>query len=381
MGAYLDFPAVPAPLRLDDDAILATVLRAMGKEPLGRYVSVQTHVFAQLVRVPAVGDLAGTFTTAGSTRSAYRYPHASAAFWRGGAMQGQVGLDRLFLTVNAGRFSGSVGRFPVNHSVTSIFTPNDFFAPFSATAINRLYKPGVDGLRMAVALGTLSSLEVTAALGFTPSGAASFTQSAFVARLSAVAGKLEWALLAGKVAQRFVVGGSVQGDIGPLGLRAEGHLGVPDRDGDGRRDKGEKLHGRLAVGPNVNFPWRSATLAVEYALFSDGGAQPSAYVARFGTRFPDDLPYLAQHYVALSGSLELSPLVRAAAVGLVNATDGSGMAGPFLVVNMANEADLIVGAYVPWGRGVRIDPTGAPALRSEFGAAPRVVYLESRFFF
>ena len=42
-----------------------------------------------------------------------------------------LGVDRMSVKLHEGRYSITFGRFPINHSVTQIFTPNDFFAPFT----------------------------------------------------------------------------------------------------------------------------------------------------------------------------------------------------------------------------------------------------------
>ena len=77
------------------------------------------------------------------------------------------------------------------------------------------------------------------------------------------------------------------------------------------------------------------------------------------------------------------PILRLGVTSLVSASDGSGLAGLSLQYNVANESDLFLGVFVPWGRGLNgIDPaTGLPNLGSEFGLAPLSVYLESRVFF
>ena len=276
------------------------------------------------------------------------------------------------LGVHVPRFGLDVGRLPVNYAVTQMFTPNDFFAPFSATAINKAYKPGVDALRLSFGLGQLSSLDVVGV--FNPDWA----EVALLARPSVVLWGVEWAALGGKLAERWVAGASLQGDAGPIGLRAEGHVGFPDRDGDGLVP-GEDVHVRVAAGPNVNFDWQSAMLGAEYAFFSDGTLDPADYIARFGRRFPDDLPYLGKHYVGLVAGLETVPTLRLATTGLVNAGDGSGLVGLSALYSVADEADLLLGGFVPWGRDPVLGPS--PALRSEFGASPLTIYLESRVFF
>ena len=71
------------------------------------------------------------------------------------------------------------------------------------------------------------------------------------------------------------------------------------------------------------------------------------------------------------------------ALGLVNARDGPGIAGANLVYSVANEVDFVAGVYAPWGRRPKTSPLapGLPIFRSEYGAAPLSVYLETRFFF
>jgi len=196
----------------------------------------------------------------------------------------------------------AIGRMPINHSVTYIFTPNDLFAPFSATAINKIYKPGVDALRVNLALGQLSALELTGVLGSDPDGVPGWQQSAVLLRASTVALKVQWALLGGKLAERWMLGASFQGEVGPLGLRGEGHLGFPDRDGDGTLDEGSDrgLHARAALGVDHRFEWRNAQLALEGLYQSDGAWDTAGYLGRLSGLYPDDQPYLGRLYVGLS---------------------------------------------------------------------------------
>ena len=203
-------------------------------------------------------------------------------------------------------------------------------------------------------------------------------KAALIARPSVVLWNFEWALLGGKLAERWVAGLSFQGDAGPIGLRGEGHVGFPDRDGDGIDDP-DDVHVRLSVGPNINLNWRTTTLGAEYAYFSDGELDPVNYITKFFDRYPDDLPYVGQHYVGFVAGLEGTPVLRFTATGLVNAGDGSGLAGAFALYSVADEADLILGTFVPWGKRAVLGPF--PALRSEFGASPLTVFLESRIYF
>src|SRR5690606_4690867 len=133
-----------------------------------------------------------------------------------------------------------------------------------ATAVNRLYKPGVDALRLSLSAGQLATFDLVGVLGYEVSGVPSWGRSSLLMRAGVVGGGFEWGVLGGKVAERWVVGGSAQGDAGPIGLRGEFHVGVPDRDGLGHKHDDLPIYVRAAGGPNVGFAWRNAMIGAEY---------------------------------------------------------------------------------------------------------------------
>lgn len=388
-GGYLHFPDIPELYPTGDDGIAAGVLRMIVDQELTEHLGYEMNVFADLTRTPAfAGGSGGTFQTAGATESAYRSPHLSFAYWDNGQIRGSAGLDRFALRAHSGRFNFAFGRFPVNYSVTNIFTPNDVFAPFAATAINRIYKPGVDAASFSVGIGALSAVEVVGAMGYADDGDPSWGRAALMGRASAVVWKIEGAVMGGKIAERWFAGASLQGDIaGPVGFRAESHVGFPDEDGDGKLDRaeegGDEIYVRAAGGPSVMFTWHNVLITAEYGYYMDGADDPEDYIERFDAFYPDDVPWLGQHYVGWSAGMEIIPILTVNTIGLVNAADGSGLAGGFLAYNIADEADFVGGVYVPWGKGVNIPdvPLLPPTLRSEFGVSPVSVFLETRFYF
>ena len=383
VGAFSHYDDATRRLGLEDDAMLATVGRLL-IDHRSESFKIELNAFFEIGSTPSAGGLGGAFMTAGSSLSAYRHEYFTIPFWSQDSMSGTVGLDRARVAWERGALLLEAGRFPISHSVTNFFTPNDFFAPFAANAINKIYKPGVEAFRIGYAPSPLSTLEFVASPGFEDGYDLAWSHSALVGRGSVVVGGWDLSAVGGKLAQRWVAGGGVQGTLGPVGLRAEGHVGIPDLDGKGRStaDEAREIHGRFAGGPNLNFDWHSSMLAVEYAFFSDGiedVSDPLALLGRVGQRYPDDLPYLGRHYLAASYSLQFIGVLSGGALGMVNAEDGSGLAGLSLNYSVANEADLVAGAFVPWGAGPVTDPF--PSLQSEFGAAPLSIYLESRVFF
>jgi len=59
-------------------------------------------------------------------------------------------VDRLNARFSMDRYDLTVGRQAINLATAFYFTPNDFFAPFNASTFYRLYKPGVDAVRLEV---------------------------------------------------------------------------------------------------------------------------------------------------------------------------------------------------------------------------------------
>ena len=132
----------------------------------------ETH-WAALARLLVDGRLGSHFTLTGnlleaagsvvaeSLTPAFDTQRSSALY----QSQHDTGNVRAFLVVDslAGQWTTShldltVGRQPVNLATTFYFAPNDFFAPFAAQEVYRVYKPGVDAARAEIRLGNLSQL-------------------------------------------------------------------------------------------------------------------------------------------------------------------------------------------------------------------------------
>lgn len=363
-------PLTPPP----DDGIAAGVLRLLLDGDLPQKINYEANLYFELSRGPTQLG-ANTFLTASSFVTPYRTRYLAWDFWQSGSVSGQMAIDRLRFTRSFGPVDVSIGRFPINHSVTFLFTPNDFFAPFSATTLNKTYKPGVDALRVNIGLGQLSGLEVLGVLGNGTDGAPAWSRSAVTARLETVLAGFHGSIIGGKLAERWILGGTVQGDVKGIGLRAEGHFGMPDRNGDGHLDG--PLYGQLAARVEHSWPWHNLTAGAEYAYFSDGAAHPADYIARAAQLFPDELPYLGRHYAGVNAAIDLVAILNLAVVGLVNAADGSGITTVSLSYNASNEVDLSLGMLAGWGWRPRAGSDGAPILRSELGQTPITAFLQT----
>jgi hypothetical protein len=83
---------------------------------------------------------------------------------------------------------------------TYYFSPNDFFAPFTADTFYREYKAGVDAVRLDINLGTLSQLTLIGALTYDEARFNS-ERNRSVARLNTSVGLWQVAGLLGHVEQ------------------------------------------------------------------------------------------------------------------------------------------------------------------------------------
>ncbi|MBU2590496.1 MAG: hypothetical protein KKC21_00545, partial [Nitrospinae bacterium] len=129
--------------------------------------------------------------------------------------KGEIALDRLNMRLSFERVDLTAGRQPINLATTFHFTPNDFFAPFSASTFYRVYKEGVDAVRGEVRINDLTQLSLIAVLGYEEDSSSSTGWSSsmdegrnsYLARISTSLANFEWSILGGKVRREKVVGG------------------------------------------------------------------------------------------------------------------------------------------------------------------------------
>lgn len=285
-------------------------------------------------------------------------------------------LDGGSLTWGTESRSLTLGRQPVQFTVTSSFSPNDFFAPFAPQQFYRVYKPGVDALRYEHRLADLTQFSLVGVLGYEedPDSANGWSKKPDWQRTSVLGryvrsvGALEWGMLAGVVREDNIVGASLQGELNDwLGLRAEGHYRASNQDAVASGSM-------LSVGLEHRFA-SSLTMRLEqlYNSFGyDSIAEADQALAQ-GTLEPG---YLGQHYSALDTGYEFSPLLTGEVLYLRNWTDGSHSFSFYAVYSLADEAELALQITLPEGK----EPD-ARSMGSELGMQPVRVALEYRHYF
>lgn len=279
--------------------------------------------------------------------------------------------------ISAPPFDVTIGRQPINLATSAFFTPNDFFAPFSAETFFRLYKPGVDAARLDIQFGELSGATLVGVLGYEhgtdprADDPIRIGASSWVAQGRSTLGPVELSVLAGHVQSQSVLGGGIQGEIfEALGIRGEGHFVL------------ETAKLEVSFGVEHRFD-SSLFLRAEFFYHGAGAPSSKAYfdVERSGQDSTEStvsaLPYLGRYYGALGASYELSALTLVDLVALTNLRDGSALLSFQLTYSLLDEAEAVVQGALPIGRKT----SARDIAPSEFRLYPAQATVELRLYF
>lgn len=367
-----------------DLSLAGGILRLIGNFTFSGTVAVEAHVF-QLVSGASTANLLGAGADGFSFSEAGRTAALTWRWYDRDGTRAELAVDRLNLRLDLFPVVLTIGRQPVNLATTYYFTPNDFFQSFSATTFFRVYKPGVDAARAEVQLGEFTQLTLVGVLGYDrePTEAPSvgdppsFTASSFVGRFATSLFGFEWSLLGGKVPGYWVAGGGLQGELFEwLGVRAEGHYGVPQ--GEGRDPRVE-----VAFGLEHRFE-SSLYLRLEQFYHGSGADDPADYLAEpIDPNLLTGPLYLGRHYTALGASYELTSLLTVDGVFVFNWVDRSFLLSLYAVYSVLDEVEAALVVSLPVGEDAHLVDLGSQTLRlgSEFGTYPISALGELRMYF
>jgi len=298
-------------------------------------------------------------------------------------------LDWAWTRVRLGPVDLAVGRQPITFGRGYLWTPYDLLATFSPTEIDTEFKPGVDAVRLDVALSPTALLTLVAVAGeLQPDVApiegadagsaahdaeATLAGSSFAARATIGFPRWEVGAFAGYVRRDAVFGLDAFVDLKAVSLHAEATLTwVPD-------EERAASDGDVFVRAVAGVVWTIPKLRLVGELYYNGvgGADPDDYLGRaLGTRAAIGEVYnLGRYYAGVTASWEAHPLLTLALATMANLRDPSALLSPGLVYSLAADVQLTAGAWIPLGRG--LDRGGlVPQARSEFGSYPYFYYLE-----
>ena len=361
-----------------------SVLRVIATGGIAEKLDFELDVFGAMGARPAAADRA--ITNASLTVSTYRNPRLDQSYHRA-SVSGGYGLDRVFVRFNGKRFSVALGRMPINYTIAGLFAINDFFAPFSASSINTVYKPGVDAVKLAVESGTLSNIELAGVLGHSVSEGnttePSLRQSAVMLHARTAIGPLDMSVTGGRLAAKWIAGGALQGDLGPITLYTEGHAGIRDKKTGSvsmdALDVVDRKYVQVVAGARWMGGSRNAALSVEYAYLSNG-VTADRYGDLMLLLYADEFSHPGTQYVGMSAGMELHPLLQLAGLYMMNVIDKSGLGSVSLAASIGDNAEWVSGALLPFGKRATVKEN-VPVVRSEFGDMPFTAYTELRYYF
>ena len=282
-----------------------------------------------------------------------------------------LAVDQLYASYHASALDLHIGRQPINLATTLYFSPNDLFAPFDAATFYRIYKPGVDALRLDYELAGLSRMSLIHVLGFQPtpesdtgwSTAADHQRSSTLWNLNYLWQEIEWSLLVGQHQHAKLMALALQTELGGsgIGLRMEAN-----------QQQHDATVAQYSAGLDYQWP-NSLQLRAEYYANNSGASSRHQYPQ---TPLQATTTPLANRYLALGLGYELTPLAHLDLTLLRNMVDGGALLAANISYSMADESDLSLAITRPF-------PHAEPSypLQSEYSLLPTTITLEVRYGF
>ncbi len=294
-------------------------------------------------------------------------------------------VDWLWARYSFGPAQITLGRQPITIGRGVLWTPMDLLAPFSPIQIDTEFKPGVDALRSDLRLGSGATLTMLGVLG-NSAGAhdlhADAAGSAELARLELAFGSARVGAMGGYVRQDVV--GGVDGfyDLGH-GVDLHGAATVTYVPQAERRRYGQDAFVRAVLGST--FELRNNLHATVEAYYNGSGAPDSSdYLDELQSpRFATGEEYdVGRYYTGAVVDWQPHALVHVGLAALMNLQDPSALLAPQVRYDVASNALLIAGAFLPIGATPTVDPASATvSTPSEFGLYPFVYHVDLKVYF
>jgi hypothetical protein len=269
-----------------------------------------------------------------------------------------VGIDRLYVGYTSPQTVVRVGRQALTWGSGLVFRPMDLFDPFSPSATDTEYKPGVDMFYVQRLFGDGSDLQFVLAPRPTRFGAAPTANDSSAAlhyQTVLLGHRTTWLLARdhGDWVGALSVNGALKGatwnlEVVPTGVRREG----------------VRVSGVANISDALTLFSRNATVFGEY--FRNGFGAGSGAIDYAG--LPPDLANrlargqvfdVRRDYLAAGLTLEVNPLLTLAPTLIADLDDGSLFLLAAGTWSLGDNLTLIAGAQVPIGRS-----------GSEFGGLP-----------
>lgn len=292
-------------------------------------------------------------------------------------------IDWLYASYRVGDVSVTLGRQPITIGRGQIWTPEDLLAPFSPLALNTEFKPGVDAARVDWAASqavTLSLFGVAGKLNPTHDFQIGSDGSAVMSRVEVAFGPMQLGAMGGYLRGDAMLGLDFFVDLGHgTDLHGAGTATfVPDA---ARRPYGRAAFNRAVLGTTTALGSR-LHLTAEAFFNGAGAAYARDYLSELQSpRFEVGEVYnVGRAYAGVAADWEIHPLLHCVVTVLGNLADPSAIVAPELSYNLAQNALLVAGAFLPAGKGLR-EANGSLQAQSEFGLYPELYHVDAKLYF
>lgn len=260
-----------------------------------------------------------------------------------GSLRLQHNLDRLSLAWESADVRVVVGRQVLSWGTGLLWNPTDLLSPFAPTDVDREVRRGVDAVRVSLPVGALGGLELLWLPQQRPE------DQGFVARARTNLSGFDLSMTAAKYVDDFVLGADVAGDLGVLGVYAEGALTLPIA-------RPDDAFVRAVMGGM----WRpSEALVLTGEVYWNG----------FGADDADSIVAVLQDprvvrgevfgagrlYGGLVASYAVDELTSLSSTAIVNAFDPGLLWVPAVEIWLEQQVLVRAGGFVPVAAGVDVD--------------------------
>ena len=301
-----------------------------------------------------------------------------------------LSVDRLNARFTLPDVDITIGRQAITFGKAWFFNPLDNYLPFDAGTVDRVYKAGVDALRVDIPLGNFSGINFIAVAGqrndfpemqYSDKGnfACDYYGSSIIARYFTSINGWDYSVQGGKVYGGYQIGGGLIGEIGDYQIRSEGaYLFASDSkpmfsfDGDLYEN-----HLDFAVGIGRYY---SNGLNVDVEYFHNGAAIADDIFASLTRLLKGANSHLSRDLVGVNVTCAFHPLINGQMACIYSIDDSSFSLQPNLAYSVNDETDFRIGISMNFGKKP-MEKSEITIPRSEFGSYPNIIYAELTHYF
>ena len=348
-----------------DQALGEASLRLMW-EPKGSFWTSEFHYEIQGFQSSREGWV-GSDLVRSNTSDRYRFDDLNPVIAEGKKSVLRQNLDRANVRLKAGQWDITLGRQALTMGSARLVSPVDVFLPFDLRVLDTEYRPGIDALRLERALGDLSALDI----GWVVGAEGQRDQSAMFAQWITNYQGIDYATTWIERDQVRLLGLGVTGAIGQHGVWFEAAKVA------GREDYWRSSLG-IDGGVGDTGLWM-----VELHYNGAGTSESEGYLSQNNVDAYRNFGVFlfARRYVLSALSVQLSAVTGFASQWVFNLDDQSSFFQVSIDRHVSDEWGLRAGVYRFGGDSDLKFTMEGPALGSEFGMNPHVVFVGARYYF